>query len=161
MKIGFKISNDDKCYLYLLCVMAMEHHSVLIMPLIVVLGAWSILGIWGAGCFWWSCFFSLITIIKDPTVHDDPTGVDTLTVSLIANLCVLEFGSHKLMHCLHISSWHQCFGHIMLIAPMMFWVQPSWEEVQISAGLSVFACHICFAVCFCGWHAWFWGWLLC
>ena len=48
MKIGFEISHDDKCYLYLLCVIAMEHHSVLIMPLIVVLGAWSILEVQAA-----------------------------------------------------------------------------------------------------------------
>ena len=35
----------SRCYPYLLCVMAVEHHSVLNIPLIVALGAWSLIGI--------------------------------------------------------------------------------------------------------------------
>ena len=37
------------CYPYLLCVMVVEHHSVLSIPLIVTLGAWSLVGIMRLG----------------------------------------------------------------------------------------------------------------
>ena len=39
----------SRCYPYLLCVMVVEHHSVLSIPLIVALGAWSLVGIMRLG----------------------------------------------------------------------------------------------------------------
>ena len=39
----------SRCYSYLLCVMVVEHHSVLSIPLIVALGAWSLVGIMRLG----------------------------------------------------------------------------------------------------------------
>ena len=39
----------SRCYPYLLCVMVVEHHSVLSIPLIVALVAWSLIGIMRLG----------------------------------------------------------------------------------------------------------------